>query len=215
MRILCYGDSNTWGFVPLTAERYPQSIRWTGVMKSALGPDCEVVEEGLNGRTTVWDDPLGEGKNGRAYLLPCLETHKFLDLVILMLGTNDLKVRFSVTAGEIADGVEILARLILSSQAGIGHQAPRLLIVAPPPTLAVTGYGEMFDGGDIKSRKFATLYARVAQSLNCAFLDASQIIATSPIDGVHFEVGDHAKLGAAMAAKVRGMLFPFSCPSYP
>lgn len=89
--ILCYGDSNTWGYTPGTGERHAPDVRWTGVLRRLLGEGWEVLEEGMNGRTTVFDNPMSQGRNGSAYLLTCLETHKPLDLVILMLGTNDLR----------------------------------------------------------------------------------------------------------------------------
>jgi lysophospholipase L1-like esterase len=97
--ILCYGDSLTWGFNPKTKKRMGEKERWTGVLKINLGQDYHIIEEELNGRTTVWDDPFNGGyKNGMEYLIPCLGSHKPLDLVILFLGTNDLKTRFSLSA---------------------------------------------------------------------------------------------------------------------
>ncbi len=106
--ILCYGDSNTHGFNPATQGRFSLSERWTGVLMRELGSDYHVIEEGLGGRTTVWDDPIMESRNGRDYLLPCLWSHKPLDLVIIMLGTNDLKDRFSLTPFDIAAGAGAL-----------------------------------------------------------------------------------------------------------
>ena len=101
--ILCYGDSNTWGYDPVSQDRYPPTQRWVSVLARELGPEYQVIAEGLNGRTTVWPDPVeGEHKNGKAYLLPCLESHHPLDLVVLMLGTNDLKHRFGLSAWDIA-----------------------------------------------------------------------------------------------------------------
>ncbi len=108
-KILCYGDSNTWGHIPVTGGRYGDDVRWTGVLQAALGEGYRVIEEGLNGRTTVHDDPIeGVYKNGKHYLIPCLESHRPLDLVIMMLGTNDLKMRFSLPPSDIARGVEAL-----------------------------------------------------------------------------------------------------------
>jgi lysophospholipase L1-like esterase len=205
-RILCYGDSNTWGFIPLTAERYPQDIRWAGVLQKTLGTDYQVIEEGLNGRTTVWNDPHSDGRNGRDYLLPCLETHMPLNLVILMLGTNDVKQKFSATATDIAEGAGFLGRLILLSKAGIQYQPPKLLLVAPAVILEQTAYGEAFDGGAEKSRKFALAYKRVANELGCHFLDASAHIQSSKLDGIHLEAEEHSKLGLVMAAEVRKAL---------
>ena len=100
--ILCYGDSNTWGYDPQTRSRFPHDVRWTGVLASSLGTGYRVVEEGLNGRTTRWDDPIEAGRNGLTFLQPCLESHLPLDLVIVMLGTNDLKQRFGLSASDIA-----------------------------------------------------------------------------------------------------------------
>ena len=116
--VMCYGDSNTWGYNPATQQRYPRDERWTGVLQELLGADYRVIEEGLNGRTTVWDDPIEGYKNGREYLIPCLESQKPLDLVIIMLGTNDLKLRFSLPAYDIAEGAGVLVEIAQKSQAG-------------------------------------------------------------------------------------------------
>ena len=96
--ILCYGDSNTYGYDPSNGFRYPKNVRWTGVLADLLGPEFTVIEEGCNGRTTVFDDPLEGWKNGLDYLKPCLNSHKPIDLVILMLGSNDLKDIFHASA---------------------------------------------------------------------------------------------------------------------
>ena len=110
--ILCYGDSNTWGYNPRTQDRFPIAERWTGVLAHKLGAEFRVVEEGLNGRTTVWDDPIEGYKNGKEYLIPCLESHRPIDLVVIMLGTNDLKKRFSVSAYDIAQSVGVLVEIV-------------------------------------------------------------------------------------------------------
>src|SRR6056297_2207238 len=117
-RILCYGDSNTWGYVPLTGERYDETVRWTMLLQEKLGGDYKIIEEGLNGRTTVLDDPLEPGRNGLTYLGPCVQSQSPLDLVVLMLGTNDLKRRFSLAPEEIAMGLEKLVLAIAGSGAG-------------------------------------------------------------------------------------------------
>ena len=93
-RILCFGDSNTWGWNPANKERFDENSRWTGILKNKLGENYDIIEEGLNGRTTVWDDPIEGYKNGKKHLPSCLESHRPLDIVVLMLGTNDLKSRF-------------------------------------------------------------------------------------------------------------------------
>ncbi len=198
--ILCYGDSNTWGFNPASDERYPPEVRWTGVLKRALGEGYTVIEEGLNGRTTVWDDPVqGVHRNGKTYLLPCLLSHQPLDLVILMLGTNDLKMRFSVSARDIADSAGALVDLIQLSRTGPRGSAPAVLLVAPPPTGRLSGYAEMFSEAGEKSCKFALYYRQVAELYGCAFLDAGECAVSSDLDGIHFEPEGHQNLGRAAA----------------
>jgi len=207
--VLCFGDSNTWGYDPATGTRFPRDVRWTGVLRQALGQDYLVIEEGLNGRTTVWDDPIeGEWKNGKKYLVPCLESHAPLDLVVLMLGTNDLKLRYSVSPYDICGGVEVLVKIIRASQAGTDLQAPAILIVAPPPVGRLTNYAEMFDGAVPKSRRLAEHYRELAGAYGCTFLDAGQVIVSSDLDGIHFETAEHAKLGRAIAEQVRGISLP-------
>lgn len=206
-RILCYGDSNTWGYDPRTSERFDETVRWTGVLAHELGSAYRVIEEGLNGRTTVWDDPIEGYKNGHTYLIPCLATHAPLDLVAIMLGTNDLKRRFSLGAFDIAEGAGVLVRTVQQSEAGRAGLAPLVLLICPPPLAAMTGdTAELFEGGLEKSYRLAEHYARVAQELGCAFMDAGTVIRTSEIDGVHFEPEAHYALGRAVAAKIREIL---------
>jgi lysophospholipase L1-like esterase len=204
--VLCYGDSNTWGYDPSTQARYPRDVRWPGVLRRELGEGYLVIEEGLNGRTTVWDDPIEGYKNGKSYLIPCLETHKPIDLVIILLGTNDLKVRFSVSAFDIANGAGVLVDIVQKSAAGPGDAAPQVLLLAPPPVARLSGFAEMFEGAEGKSHKFAEHYARVAQERGCAFLNTGQVIESSDLDGIHLEASEQAKLGRSVAAKVRELL---------
>ena len=201
--VLCYGDSNTWGYNPSTGGRYARDERWPGVLRKELGEGYLVIEEGLNGRTTVWDDPIEGYKNGKEYLVPCLETHMPLDLVIILLGTNDLKMRFSVSAYGIANGAGVLVKTVQKSETGRGGGAPQVLLLAPPPVSKLTGFAEMFEGAEAKSRRFAEHYARVAQERGCAFLDTGQVIVSSDLDGIHLEASEQRKLGVAVAARVR------------
>ena len=103
-RILCFGDSNTWGYIAVKGERYDEDTRWTGRLSKMLGDGCTVIEEGLNGRTTVWEDFVENHMSGLEYLWPCMETHKPFDLIVIMLGTNDTKCYFGAQARSIADG---------------------------------------------------------------------------------------------------------------
>ena len=201
--VLCYGDSNTWGYNPVTQDRFPRDQRWPGVLRRELGEGYLIIEEGLNGRTTVWDDPIEGHKNGRRYLPPCLETHKPLDLVIILLGTNDLKMRFSVPAFDIANGAGVLVDIVQKSATGPGDGAPKVLLLAPPPVARLTDFREMFQGAKEKSALFSAHYRRVAREKGCAYLDTSKVIVSSDLDGIHFEQGEHRKLGMAVAARVK------------
>jgi lysophospholipase L1-like esterase len=211
-RILCYGDSNTWGYDPVSGDRYEREIRWTGVLRAALenieggGPGYEIIEEGLNGRTTVWEDPIEGYKNGYSYLIPCLETHRPLDLVILMLGTNDLKKRFDVPAFDIAEGAGVLVGVVQKSAAGHNGSDPPVLLMAPPPVAKLTAFAEMFEGAEQKSRRLGEHYRRMAQQSSCAFLDTASVIHSSDVDGIHFDISEHRKLGLAVAEIVQTLV---------
>ena len=206
--VLCYGDSNTHGTIPMRtledAGRYPPDERWPGVLAASLGAGWRVVEEGLPGRTTVYPDPIsGVHKNGLALLPAALESHAPVDDVVVMLGTNDLKHRFQVPPVEIGESVGLLLHLIRHSYAGPGASQPRILLVAPPPVLEAGCLAEIFAGGAAKSARLAATYAAVAARHGAGFLDAGALIASSPTDGVHFERDAHAALGRAVAAALR------------
>lgn len=209
--ILCFGDSNTWGFDPESIlapfpRRHPLEVRWTGILARDLGAEWRVIEEGQNGRTTVHEDPFVPCRNGRTYLPACLESHKPIDVVTLMLGTNDLKSNHNVPPGEIANGARVLAKMILSSDAGPGNKPPKLLLICPPkigslehlPDLA----GKIPDG-QARSERLPYHFELIAQALGCAYLNSQEIIETSLVDGIHLDAAAHAKLGAAIAAKVQ------------
>jgi len=200
--ILCYGDSNTWGYDPATQTRYPRDVRWPGVLRKDLGDDYLIIEEGLNGRTTVWDDPIELDKNGATYLRPCIQTHKPLDLVIIMLGTNDLKTRFSLPAYDIASGAGVLVDIVMKSDTGIDGGAPDVLLIAPPQAVELTSFAEMFEDAVEKSEGFAKHYRRVANEKGCHYLNAGEFVESSALDGIHLESGMQTALGKAVAAKV-------------
>jgi lysophospholipase L1-like esterase len=204
--ILCFGDSNTWGYNPATRERFPRDIRWTGVLQAALGKDFHVIEEGLNGRTTVWEDPVEGDKVGKRHLPPCLESQAPLDLVVLMLGTNDTKQRYSAPPTDIARGIGVLLDIIAASTAGSKAKAPPVLLVAPVPLGKITEFAQMFEGGPEKSRALAPLYAALAQERGCPFFDAGSVARCSDKDGVHFEAPSHRALGEALAREVKKIL---------
>jgi lysophospholipase L1-like esterase len=166
-----------------------------------------VIEEGLSGRTTVWNDPIeGDHKNGRTYLMPCLESHSPVDLVALMLGTNDLKARFGSSASDIAQGAASLAGMVLRSGCGPGGSAPVVVLISPPPVATLTDMAQMFEGASEKSRQFPEYYGRFAEQYGCEFLDASAVITSSDVDGIHLDAAEHRKLGEAVAALVANIL---------
>jgi lysophospholipase L1-like esterase len=205
--VLCYGDSNTWGSDPETGERFAPEVRWPGVLAQELGDGFRVVEEGLNGRTTLRDDPVeGSHKNGKSYLTACLESHKPIDLVAIMLGTNDLKERFGASASDIAQGAAALAEEAKRGGYAPGGGAPAVLLISPPPLGRLTELAEMFEGAAEKSVRFAAHYRRFAEQYGCGFLDAGDVVASSDLDGIHLEGEEHRKLGEAVAVRVREVL---------
>lgn len=204
--ILCFGDSNTWGANPFDWTHYPMNIRWPGILRQELGDGYWVIEEGLPGRTTVWDDPIFEHRSGKEYLPPCLLTHQPIDLVILMLGTNDLKVRFNATAEDISFGAGVLVDMIQMSKTGPDGQSPSVLLVAPPPIDEAQNTCEMLAGGVEKSRKFGSYFAKIAQERRCGFFDAGSVITSHPNDGVHLDVIAHKTFGKTLVAKVLELL---------
>jgi lysophospholipase L1-like esterase len=204
--IVAFGDSNTWGYDPATESRFPPDVRWTGVMQRALGAGYRVIEEGLNGRTTVFRDPIEPDRCGADYLPPCLRSHAPLDLLIIALGANDLKKRFSVPAYDIGSGVERLILMARAEPCGPAGAPPAALIVAPPPLGKLSTWAEMFEGATEKSRQLAARYREIAERQRVGFVDAGEIIRCSDLDGVHFEADQHARLGAAMAVAARRAL---------
>ena len=205
--VLCYGDSITWGYNPNNQNRMTINERWTGILQKRLGDDYTVIEEGLNGRTTVWDDPLnGVYKNGLNYLIPCLDSHRPIDLCILLLGTNDLKKRFSLPSTEIARGITVLVEVIQKSQTGVGGSAPKILLLAPPYVKHIESTADEFRNSYNKSIKLPDYYKKIASKYACEFLDTSKIIVASQIDGVHPDIGEHQKLGAAVLVKVKEIM---------
>lgn len=209
--ILCYGDSNTWGAKPLTVfgqiHRYPLEARWTTVLGQQLGPDYYVVAEGLNNRTTAFDDEIeGRHKNGQRHFLACVESHMPLDLVIIMLGTNDLKSRFGKTSWDIASGAGSLLDILANPPKPFVGGAPKRLLVSPPPLGKLDLLAGNFEGGSEKSRQFAENYQKIAALRNCDFLDAGAHIRTSDVDGVHFDEDQLAPLGRAVASKIKEII---------
>ncbi|MCW1920527.1 SGNH/GDSL hydrolase family protein [Rhodobacter sp. KR11] len=210
--VLCFGDSNTYGQIPGRGplDRFGWDQRWPGVMQAELGPGWHIIEEGLSGRTTVRDDPIeGEHKNGRRYLKPCLQSHAPVDLVILMLGTNDLKRRFSQPASEVAMGIGCLVHDTKELMPGRGGHVPEIMIVAPPPMLEdLREWASIFDGAPEKSHRLGLEFEVMADSLEVHFFDAATVCACDPADGFHLGASAHAALGQALAREVQAIGWP-------
>jgi len=204
--IVAFGDSNTWGYDPATGGRFPRAQRWPGVLQRELGAGFEVIAEGLNGRTTVHDDPIEPYRSGADALPPCLMSHAPVDLVILALGCNDLKKRFSLSPFDIAEGARRLIFLARAYGEGPEGRPPKVLLVAPPPVARLSAYAEMFDGAAEKSRLLGARYRVVAEEEGVAFLDAGQVIRCSDLDGIHYETDQHERLGQAAAKAIRAAL---------
>lgn len=203
--ILVFGDSNTWGADPADdSRRFVWPVRWPGVLQRELGDEYHVVEDGLGGRTTVYDDGLTPGRSGIDLFALTLETHAPLDLVIVMLATNDISYPH-VSAAQAADGAARLAHLVQRCEFGPAGAAPKVLLVCPPPVgpFESNGRPELWAGADEKSRALPLEFARVAAALGVPWLDAGGIVATSPLDGWHLDASQHELLGVAVAARVR------------
>ncbi len=196
-RILCFGDSNTWGTRP-EGGRFPKSLRWPGVLQQALGGRVSVLADGVPGRTTALSDPDQPGRNGLEALPGALDATAPVDLLVLMLGTNDLKRVFQRSPEQVASGMEGLVRVALRSAAGPGGAAPEVLVVAPPPfDEAVTG--ALFRGRGWAAERLAEEYRTLARRLRVHFFDAATAALPSRVDGVHLDAEGHARLGYALA----------------
>ena len=212
-RILCFGDSLTWGWVPdadgIPTVRYEYEQRWPGVMQACLGSGFEVIEEGLNGRTTNVDDPIDARMNGSAYLPSALASHLPLDIIILMLGTNDTKAYFNRTAFDISMGIAQLLALISKSAGGVGtsYPAPRPLLVAPPVLgdMSHPWQQAKFAGAKEKTVEMAHLYKALADYSRIDFVNAGDSITTDGSDGIHLSAQNNVDLGTAIADQVKQM----------
>lgn len=205
--ILCYGDSNTWGQHAPLGDRFDENTRWGSRLRTLLGEEYRVIEEGQRGRTTVWDDPVENRLAGLTYLWPCLDSHAPIDLVIIMLGTNDCKPYFGLHPQNIADGAGRLVDMVQKCAFGPNDTAPKVLLISPISITASTFYPHLFSEKEAaKSHGFPAAYQTVAERYGCAFLDAAQLAQPDPADGVHLTAEGHAALAQAVAEKVKEIL---------
>ncbi|QND39049.1 SGNH/GDSL hydrolase family protein [Rhizobium leguminosarum bv. viciae] len=207
--VLCYGDSLTRGYDAETIGRHDYKNRWPSVLQAALGSEARVIAEGLNGRTTAFDDHLADcDRNGARILPTILQTHAPLDLVVLLLGTNDMKPVVAGSAFAACRGISRLVRLIRNHARPFEFDGPEILIVAPP-AIRATGnvpFAASFPGGIEESAKLATLYRDLADELGCGFFDGNSVAKTTPIDGIHLDAENTRALGRGLESIVRMML---------
>lgn len=207
--ILVYSDSLSWGIIPTTRQRQPFEARWPGVMEIALtgaGMRARVIEDCLNGRRTVWDDPFKPGRNGLSGLAQRIEIHSPLALVVLMLGTNDFQSVHPHVAAHAAQGIATLVGAIRLAPLEPGMPVPPVLVVAPPPIEEPRGpIAHKFAGAATKAAGLAAAYAATTRELGCFFFDAGTVTGASHRDGIHLEADQHARLGRALAAFVAGL----------
>ena len=204
--ILCYGDSNTWGQIPLrefVKKRYPSEIRWTGRLQSALSEKAIIIEEGNNGRTTGPEDPLRAGRNGLSYLPACLDSAAPFDWVILMLGTNDLKFKYQPTPEQISERMRILVKIVKKIAAEQPNPSVQILVIAPPHIKPDHYVSDDFKYPEALSyaKQLAPEYQKMCNEEGIHFLDASQHTEVSDQDGAHLDDNNHALLAAAILNK--------------
>lgn len=206
--VMCFGDSISWGQDPATRQRMPYQTRWPGVLQHAMGERVRVIEEALCDRTTIWDDPYVEGRNGKTMLAPLLESHAPVDLLVILLGTNDLQRHFNKSAEEVALGLATLVDLAQRSGCGPDGKAPQVLLIAPYRfgTLAPMEL-LYFAGKEGDAEKLADAVRTVAETCGCHFLDASGVVTASRVDGIHLDPESHRALAVAVQAKVEAALF--------
>jgi len=205
--ILCFGDSNTWGYSPQDGTRFSPDVRWTGVLQKSLGNGYHIIEEGLNGRTTFINEK-GEGRrplrSGADVLQVILESHRPLDFVTIMLGTNDLKLEFNLSVEEIALGAKELCETVLNSEY-LADNVPQILLISPTHigSTIMPDQEEFFNQAREKSHQFAEHYQKIANDLNIHFLDASKIVTPSDGEGVHWDAEQHIKFGKYLAETIK------------
>jgi lysophospholipase L1-like esterase len=218
-RVMVFGDSNAWGWIPqetiVPTTRYDAATRWPGVMADTLGEGFVVIEESLSARTAATDDPSlglgGAGLNGLEYLPAALATNMPLDLVIIMLGTNDVKPGFGQSPLDISlDILQLASEVQKSSGVATAYAPAKVLIVAPPPLGQIADVDwlqAMFPDDSVrKSTELAGVLGPLATAAGFAFLDAATVARIDGIDGVHMSAEQHAAIGKAVAASVTAVL---------
>ncbi|GFI45481.1 hypothetical protein IMSAGC019_00793 [Lachnospiraceae bacterium] len=209
--IVCFGDSNTHGYCALTNGRFSEEERWTCLLGQLLGEDYLVLEEGLSGRTTCFDDPVHEGLSGLDYIYPCLMSHAPVDLLVIMLGTNDTKERFGSSAACIALGLKRLVAKAVATTDCWGTHGPRILIVVPKTIdkeYESTAVGATMGRGCAeKSEGLIAEYKTIANLTNCFYFDANEVVAeNNHIDYMHLTKEGHQSLAKVLSGLIPSLL---------
>jgi lysophospholipase L1-like esterase len=209
-QVLVYADSLSWGIVPMTRNRLAFNQRWPGVLEIALrkqGLDVRVIEDCLNGRRTMYEDPIKEGRNGLVGLQQRIEVNSPLALVILMLGTNDFQINHPHNANHAALGLRTLIDCIRTTPLEPGMMVPAVLVIAPPAIRTPKGDIAMkFKGAEVKSIGLAQAYKAVCDELCCSFFDAGEVTSSSEVDGVHLDADQHHILGVSLVSRVQALI---------
>jgi len=210
-QILVYADSLSWGIIPDTRRRHPFEVRWPGRMETLLtgrGRAARVIEECLNGRRTVWEDPFKAGRRGVDGLAQCIESHAPLALVILLLGTNDFQSMHPHNAWHATQGIATLVDTIRNAPIEPDMPVAPVLVVAPPPVGEPRGtIAPKFLGGDVKCVGLAAAYRALCDDLGCPFFDAASVVTASTVDGVHLDADAHVALGDVLADVVEPLVW--------
>ena len=210
-RILCFGDSLTWGYDPENRIRFGEEIRWTQVLQKKLGAEYTVIEEGQNGRTIATEDPAEGEKNGLKYLGPCMESQSPFDLLILMLGSNDCKRKFAYSSMDIAGEMQIMLEKVQSYNRFRCKDAFKVLLISPPyisEAIRDSWLGDSFgyENAVKLTKELAGWYKTLAEMYDCEYLDAAQYVQASDADGVHLDAENQKKLGDVIAERIKTML---------
>lgn len=207
--ILAYGDSLTWGYDAEGPSRHAFEDRWPTVLQAGLGAAALVIAEGLNGRTTAFDDHTAAADRNGARMLPSLlDTHGPLDLVIIMLGSNDMKPWIAGHALPAAQGMARLVEIVRNHRYPLDAPKPKVLIVAPPPLCPTENreFDEMFGRRYEASKQLAVSYRDLAEQAGVAFFDAGSVAKTTPLDGVHLDAANTRAIGEALVPVVKPLL---------
>lgn len=208
-RILCYGDSNTWGYISGSDHlRYDNTQRWTKILQNKLGDTFEVIEEGLNSRTLFSEEPGKEGKNGFAYLKPCMDTHDKIDLFILMLGTNELKFEFNNDAITILNMIKRYVEFIANYKSQIDKTTPKILISGVPLVSENSEYSKdknKYVGASAKSEQLNILMKEYSYKYNILYIDNTDL--ETGVDGVHLTKESHQILADKLCAIIKQIDF--------